>query len=773
MKLMKYIRWLIPVFLVVQIWTVYITFTYPYLGIVVFQNEQGQWQVNEFQKKSEGSNLVHKGDIVLSIDGQEPGDYFTVKKWKGIEQAGNIVVERDGGRIYSVDTRNLPHPVAPGFIYLLAELLSIGFALLLMKKAGKSKSARLLALVFINIALLYMNVGASERGDTLAKVLISNFMPILPFVFLKFLIEFFREKTGVHCKDGYLRFLYPTLTVIFVLRFSLFLPNADYGTYQANFIAIAVFLLIGLILNFWLLISIYYRYAETHAYLAMILRTVMFSLFISFFPVVGLTFLPQVLFQQEIGYSFYNSWFVHFFPMSFAYLILSKQIYDIEIILRRLLYTTIISIIPSVVLTAVITGLLYKDTHLEKILLTFITILLVMSVLIYSLEYLATKLEKIMFPRKYYLQTALKKVAKDLEVITSFRELKEIVLVDIVNTLQVHGAAFVIQYPNDIEVIGEGMIDPTEVENQFNNRSWNEMGYTVAEINKHEEYNSYLVLTRKKTNTYMNREELQWLNLIITYLSVSMENLYLIRKLHMRLHELASELPNQENGGDYVWFRKTMFELQEKERTRIASDLHDTTMQDIFFVIRKLKSLQKQLTQTEDLRQIRDILNHLELINVNLRQCCFELNPYMLKNIGLIGALRNLIDIESGLGSYEIQLITSGNLEEIEQMEDEKKRHIFRMIQELITNGRKHARADHLNIKLQADKGQLLVMYEDDGIGFQTESVASKVLGKSGMGLEQMKSRSLHLNGLMDISSEKGSGVRISIKIPVKEGVRV
>ncbi|MDT2294283.1 hypothetical protein P7H15_17715 [Paenibacillus larvae] len=209
MKLMKYIRWLIPVFLVVQIWTVYITFTYPYLGIVVFQNEQGQWQVNEFQKKSEGSNLVHKGDIVLSIDGQEPGDYFTVKKWKGIEQAGNIVVERDGGRIYSVDTRNLPHPVAPGFIYLLAELLSIGFALLLMKKAGKSKSARLLALVFINIALLYMNVGASERGDTLAKVLISNFMPILPFVFLKFLIEFFEKKQA---------FIARTVICVFCIR---------------------------------------------------------------------------------------------------------------------------------------------------------------------------------------------------------------------------------------------------------------------------------------------------------------------------------------------------------------------------------------------------------------------------------------------------------------------------------------------------------------------------------------------------------------------------
>lgn len=84
----------------------------------------------------------------------------------------------------------------------------------------------------------------------------------------------------------------------------------------------------------------------------------------------------------------------------------------------------------------------------------------------------------------------------------------------------------------------------------------------------------------------MNREESEWLSLIISYLSVSLENLYLIRKLNMKLLELASELPNQEGSEEYVWFRKTMFDLQEKERTRIATDLHDTTMQDIFFVQR-------------------------------------------------------------------------------------------------------------------------------------------------------------------------------------------
>ncbi|WP_217559814.1 sensor histidine kinase [Paenibacillus sp. GbtcB18] len=460
------------------------------------------------------------------------------------------------------------------------------------------------------------------------------------------------------------------------------------------------------------------------------------------------------------------------FPVVFGYLMMSKQLYDLEIILRRIYYTAFISTLPSGVLVIVNYFIFQKDASLKHLVISFLTTLIVLTFVTYSLEYFATRLEKIMFPRKYYLQQALKKIANDLGGITNFRELRDIILVDIVDTLQVLGGAIVIQYADgNLEIISEGSIDEKEVRRRVMGNDWFDSDYTRTFIKGHEEYISFLVMTKKKTNTFMNREETEWLSLIISYLSVSLENLYLIRKLNMKLLELASELPNQEGSEEYVWFRKTMFDLQEKERTRIATDLHDTTMQDIFFVQRKLKNLQKQMLNPDEHRQLKDILNHLELINMNLRQCCFELNPYLLKNIGLVRALQNLVDTESSLGDYEIQFVTEGKTTAMENLDYEAKRHIFRVIQELITNAKKHSQASRLFIRLVASGNEVSIHYEDDGIGFKPNSSSGKTVGRSGMGLEQMKGRVLHLNGQFTMESMTGKGVEVRIQIPIKEGI--
>ncbi|WP_172798782.1 sensor histidine kinase [Paenibacillus sp. FJAT-26967] len=570
----------------------------------------------------------------------------------------------------------------------------------------------------------------------------------------------------------FMKYVYMTLTLSSFLQLGMFLPDINIGFYKTIYYGTMFIFVIGFLLNIYWLGYLYNKYRKTNDYLFTVIKTVIIALTISFFPLVFLTFIPRIVFQQELAFSYYSGWFVLVFPVVFGYLIMSKQLYDLDIILRRIYSTAVISILPSVVLVAVNYFIFQKDASVKHLVISFTTTMVVLTFVTYSLEYFATRLEKIMFPRKYHLQNSLKKIATDLGSITNFRELKDIVLVDIVDTLQVFGGAIVIQYASgNLEIISEGNIDEKEVKRRFISNDWFDSEYTRTLIKGHEEYISYLVLTKKKTNTFMNREENQWLNLIISYLSVSLENLYLIRKLNMKLLELASELPNQEGSSDYVWFRKTMFDLQEKERTRIATDLHDTTMQDIFFVQRKLKNLQKQMLNPDDHRLLKDILNHLELINMNLRQCCFELNPYLLKNIGLVRALQNLVDTESSMGDYEIQFSTEGKTTAMENLDYDAKRHIFRVIQELITNAKKHSQASRLFIQLRASGEEVVIHYEDDGVGFQQELAGRKTVGRSGMGLEQMKGRVLHLNGNFRMDTMSGKGVEVTIHIPIKEGL--
>lgn len=415
-------------------------------------------------------------------------------------------------------------------------------------------------------------------------------------------------------------------------------------------------------------------------------------------------------------------------------------------------------------------GLLFvvfqSDLTLERAMFSFLFIVSIISFLLYSLEHFMAKLEVVMFPRKFYLQSALKKISNDLSSIKSFRELKELILLNIVNTIQVSGGAIVFQYNNDIEIIDEGDIDHNQIKMAI--QSPNDSDYTVYEINRHEEYTSYLVLTAKKTNTFIGQEETQWLDVVLSNLGISLENLYLIRRLNLRLHELASQLPNEQEGSNLIWFRKTMFDLQEKERIRIAADLHDTTMQDIFFIQRKLRVYQRQVLGMEDNKQLDDILYHLDLVNGNLRQNCFELNPPILASTGFLKAVKGWIDIESAACLFKLSFFTDED-ERIELKDMETKRHLFRVVQELINNAKKHSKASIVTISCTSSDTHFYLEYQDNGIGFEIPRAAANRTRQSGIGIEQMKSRILEIQGNFAMQSTQGQGLKIEVSIPLMQ----
>ncbi|MEK3719147.1 sensor histidine kinase [Paenibacillus sp. FSL H8-0034] len=437
--------------------------------------------------------------------------------------------------------------------------------------------------------------------------------------------------------------------------------------------------------------------------------------------------------------------------------------------MRRILLNVALSIIPSTILVVGHTLILQHHVTLQHVLFSFIFTVITITFILYSFEYFTTKLEFIIFPRKYYLNRAMKKIANNLCSISSFRELKDMVLVDIVNTLQVFGAAIVYKYQDRIETVTEGQISLPVIEGSADVEAWNYPALLRFEINRHEEYTSYLIMTDKKTNTALSKEDMQWLNFIISYLAVSLENMHLIHKLNMRLQQLASQMPSEQSAQELVWFRKLMFELQEDERRRIATDLHDTTMQDLFFLKKRFASLiEKPEFPQQDIEHMKGILDYVEIINTNLRQNCFELHPHLLHEIGLINTLRKLVEHETPICPFQLEFMAQG-AERIEDRDLDAKRHVFRIVQELLNNAKKHSLASIVSITLTAEGNNFLLVYKDDGIGLQAQSETSREIGSSGTGLEQMRSRILSLNGHLNIRKDMESGVYLSVTIPMRK----
>jgi two-component system sensor histidine kinase ComP len=769
---MKSKKILIIVFILLsslQLWFTFITFHYPFLGIYVEKNSESTWVIQKFDANVSHMPLgLHIGDKIISINDLPPEKHNSVKNFAVIEQAKKISILRNDSII---EVNGYNHKVYDRSFYytLIGEIISLCIAFIMYLNNSGSSSARFLSFLFLMVGIAFISLEVSPRGEIIAKILLSSIVMALPFVFLHFLIIFFKEKGNIHLPSKFLSYYYGLIGVITLPSIIYFTPYSGYTYYHFYYNFLLLSFLTGSLLVFGFLVSFYFKYRKEKSYFSSIIKIIWFAFLMSFMPLALLNFLPQVIYNKDIVNPYFSGLFTLIFPLSFCYILISKKLFDIHLILRRIISTTTISLVPTIIIIGLLLLIFQNDFSPERGLFSFLFILTIISVLLYSLEYVMAYLEVIMFPRKYYLQTALKNVSNNMGSIKNFRELKNIILVDIVKTLQVTGGAIVFQYANDIEIIDEGEIDHNEIMIAIADLETKSSEYSSYLINNHEEYTSYLILTPKKSNVFFHKEETQWLKVILSNLAISLENLYLIRKLTQRLYELVSHTSTEEENNNVTWFRKTMIDLQEKERNRIAADLHDTTMQDIFFIQRKLHTLQTQIASEIDKKQINDIIYHLDIVNITLRQNCFELNPPILEKAGFLHTIKSLIEIENGLSLFELTFFTDED-QRIEAMDMEAKRHLFRIVQELLNNAKKHSKANRVTISCTSNEECFYLEYQDDGIGLEPSDVDLEHRKQSGIGIDQMKSRVSEINGTFEMQSNAGKGLRVAITISLKEG---
>ncbi|MCD1261686.1 hypothetical protein B5M42_023060 [Paenibacillus athensensis] len=528
----KRLLWiLLPILLTCQLWFTYISFHYPFMGIYVAKKAD-HWEVKNFEANVPYLQMgLQIGDVILKIDDHDPERFFTVKNFAQIEQANKLLISRNH-HTYEITTDGATIKFSIFAYSLLGELLCLCIAIMLYLDHSGSRSARFLSFIFFIGGLAFMSLEASPRGDVLAKILITSIVMSLPFLFLHFLIVFFNEKGEQNFPYKFLYTCYGLIGLVSLPSIAYFTSLPAYTYFYYYEVITRVSFLSGSLMVVGFLIYIYMKFRKTQSYFSGIVRTVWTSFMISFMPLALFSFLPEAIWNKAMITPYITGMCTLFFPLSFFYLLSAQKIYHVQLILRRVLAALVIAVIPSAMMMIFIIPLFQNAFSWQRVIFIFLFTVTLISILLYSLEAIMSGFEAFLFPRKHRLQLTLKKIADDLSHLQSFRELQELILVDIVRTLQVASGAIVFQYEHDIDIMSEGDMEPEQIKQALTDPtpSTKQM-YAVYEINRHEEYTSFLILGPKKTNTLFHKEELQWLKVVVSNLATSLENLYLIRKL--------------------------------------------------------------------------------------------------------------------------------------------------------------------------------------------------------------------------------------------------
>ena len=209
---------------------------------------------------------------------------------------------------------------------------------------------------------------------------------------------------------------------------------------------------------------------------------------------------------------------------------------------------------------------------------------------------------------------------------------------------------------------------------------------------------------------------------------------------------------------------RQLMKVQETERRHIARELHDEIGQALTAVkidLEKMQGLDKHGLHTQGLEE------SIVTIDRTLRQVrnlSLDLRPSMLDDLGLIAALRWLIDRQA----QRAGLIAEFIVDPLEtKLEPELETVCFRTVQEALTNVVRHARAKHVHVELRKSKTELKLIIRDDGIGFDVSAAQRRALRGESFGLLSMQERVQLAGGQFEIKSKPKHGTTIRAHFPL------
>jgi len=205
---------------------------------------------------------------------------------------------------------------------------------------------------------------------------------------------------------------------------------------------------------------------------------------------------------------------------------------------------------------------------------------------------------------------------------------------------------------------------------------------------------------------------------------------------------------------------QSMLEGQEIERERISKDLHDSLGGLLSTIKLQFDSVQSKMDDVSNLSEYKSANKMLDTAVDEVRSISQNLQPGALSELGLIPALKDLFNRFDDEIYPEIDFQYYSIPEKIPTMISLS---IYRVIQELLHNTIKHAKANEILIQINTEDEEMVIQFEDDGVGYDPTNLTRK-----GMGLENIQSRINYLKGQITTESSDGNGTSTLIHVRYK-----
>lgn len=232
-----------------------------------------------------------------------------------------------------------------------------------------------------------------------------------------------------------------------------------------------------------------------------------------------------------------------------------------------------------------------------------------------------------------------------------------------------------------------------------------------------------------------------------------------VQHLQMELTEMSNKVQAAQEGlHDYIG---AITSAQEEERTRLARELHDDTIQAVIALKQRVQLVQKTIKDQKGIQSLRELEALAEQTIENLRRLTRALRPIYLEDLGLVTALEMLAR-ETSQNNRLVDIHKTGQERRLPR---EVELSLYRIAQEALNNVVKHSKATHASLRITFEESEIQMEVSDNGNGFVVPDSPTEFAPNGHFGLLGMHERADLIGARLEIDSALGKGTKLKVRL--------